>query len=57
MTAAQQDIEAAVQRARVDLRRESADLAIAVATRIVRENMDVEKNRRLAESLIEEAED
>ena len=55
VTQAQQEIQGAAQRARADLRREAADLAIHAATRIIQENMDSQKNRELAGKLIQES--
>ena len=51
---AQRDIEAAQERARATLRRESAEMAVALAGKIVNERLDDEKSRELTERLISE---
>jgi F-type H+-transporting ATPase subunit b len=48
---ARREIEAATVVARETLRRESADLAIAVANKLMNENMDTSRNRELAAKL------
>ena len=51
---ARREIQTAVERARADLRRESADLAIALASKVVAENMDNDRNRTLVQQLTKE---
>jgi len=51
---ARREIEEARLKAEAALRRESASLAITLAGRLVRENLDDAKNRALADKLIEE---
>lgn len=50
---AEREIRAAQDKARADLRRESVDTAIALAGKLIQENLDDEKNRHLTDSLIE----
>jgi F-type H+-transporting ATPase subunit b len=54
MDNAQRDIEAAQERAQATLRRESAEIAVALAGKIVNERLDDEKSRELTERLISE---
>lgn len=49
---ARREINAARDSARAQLRKEAADLAIGVAGKIVRENLDDSKNRALTDQLI-----
>ena len=51
---AKREIGNATDKARAELRRETAELAIAMATKIVAENMDSSKNRTMVEKLIKE---
>jgi F-type H+-transporting ATPase subunit b len=51
---AHREIAAATVRAREALRRESADLAVAIAGKLLDANMDTERNKALAEKLIKE---
>lgn len=51
---AKREIEAATMAAKDALRRESADLAVAIAGKLVRENMDTARNRALTARLTEE---
>jgi F0F1-type ATP synthase membrane subunit b/b' len=44
-----------VDRARAELRREGADLAITLATRIMKENMDTAANKKLIAELLKES--
>ena len=48
-------IEEERRTATVALRRETADLTIRAATKVVRENLDSERNRKLVESFLETA--
>ena len=50
---AHREIDAAVVKARDELRRESADLALALAERVIGENMDSPRNRVLIEKQLE----
>lgn len=54
VAAARREIEGATERARAALRAETADLAVELAGRVVRENMDSARNRGLVEKLIQE---
>lgn len=49
---ARQDIAAEREKAIAELRREAVDLAIAGAGKVVEENLDTEKNRRLVERFL-----
>jgi F-type H+-transporting ATPase subunit b len=49
---ARRDIGAERDKAIVELRREAVDLAIAGASKVVEENLDNEKNRKLVESFL-----
>lgn len=48
---ARRQIQSATEEARTTLRREAADLAIAMASRVVGENMDSERNNALVRNL------
>lgn len=50
---AKREIEAATAAARAVLRRDTAELAVSIAGRLVRENMDTAKNQALASDLAE----
>ena len=52
---AQRDIQAAVAKARADLRAEVADLVVTVSGRLLREEMNSEKNRALVQHWVNEA--
>ena len=54
MENAQREIKAAEEKAAANLRRESADLAVALAGRLLSENLDTDKNRQLIDGLINE---
>ena len=49
---ARRDIEAERDKAIAQLRREAVDLAIAGASKVVEENLDSDKNRKLVESFL-----
>ena len=49
---ARREIADATQQAQATLRRESAELAIAAASKLLQENLDTVKNRALTEQLI-----
>jgi F-type H+-transporting ATPase subunit b len=51
---AKREITSATEKARAELRRESAELAIAMATKVIGENMDSGKNRTIVEKMIKE---
>ena len=51
---ARKQIQSATDEARGFLRREAADLAVAMATRVVGENMDSERNKALVRELAKE---
>lgn len=51
---ARRDIAAAADQARETLRRETAGLAIHLASRVVAANMDTEKNRALVDNALQE---
>ena len=51
---AQREIAEAENRARADLRKDSADLAISLAGKLVGENLDDDRNRALTDKLISE---
>jgi F-type H+-transporting ATPase subunit b len=46
------DLEAEKQRAIAEIRGEVADLALAAASRVVRENMNDQRQRRLVEEFL-----
>jgi len=52
---ARKEIASATEKARAELRKESAELAIAMATRVIGENMDSSKNHSLIQKMIKEA--
>jgi F-type H+-transporting ATPase subunit b len=54
MENARREIRAAHEKARADLRQASVDTAIALAGRLIRENLDDRKNRELTDRLIEQ---
>jgi F-type H+-transporting ATPase subunit b len=49
---ARRDIQGERDRAIADLRREAVDLAIAGATKVVEQNLDTDKNRKLVETFL-----
>lgn len=49
---AQQEIRRERERAVAEMRREAVDLAILGATRVIEENLDTDKNRKLVESFL-----
>ncbi len=49
---AQREIKTATERARADLRRESADLAVQIASALVEDSLDEKRGRELADKLI-----
>ena len=51
---ARQEIRAEEEKIKSELRREGADLAIQLASKLVRENLDEEKNRKLVNQYIKE---
>ena len=51
---ARRDIDAATEQARITLRKETTDLAITLAGKVVAANMDSEKNRALVRELEKE---
>ncbi|MDD4870421.1 MAG: F0F1 ATP synthase subunit B [Kiritimatiellae bacterium] len=51
---AKREITSATERARAELRKESAELAIAMATKVISENMDNDKNRAIVQKMIKE---
>lgn len=51
---ARREIEAATLSAKAELRKESAELAVAIAGKLVRENMDTSRNRALTARLTDE---
>ena len=51
---ARRDIQAAVEQARATLRQETVDLAIAMAGKVVAENMDTTRNRAMVSTLAQE---
>jgi F-type H+-transporting ATPase subunit b len=51
---ATRDLAAAQEKARADLRRESTEIAVTLAGRIIEEKLDAEKDRALVDRLIEE---
>lgn len=54
VTSANAQIEGELQRVRRVLKKESVDTAIALAGKILKENSDTEKNRRLVEEAVEQ---
>jgi F-type H+-transporting ATPase subunit b len=52
--AAHQEIEGERERLKTALRRESADIAVGLAGKILQENMDNDKNRKLVDQYIRE---
>lgn len=52
---AKKEIASATDKARIELRRESAELAIAIATRVIGDNMDSARNRTLIQTLTKES--
>ena len=50
---AEREIRSAHDKARADLRQESVDTAIALAGKLIQENLDDQKNRQLTDRLIE----
>lgn len=52
MENAEREIRSAREKAQADLKRESVDAAIALAGKLIAENLDTEKNRELTEKLI-----
>ncbi len=54
ISAAHQEIAGERERAQVSLRRESAGIAVALASKILKENLDTDKNRKLVDSYIKE---
>lgn len=52
LTTAQREIQSAQDKATAALRKESADLAIALSRKILRGNLDEERSRKLADELI-----
>lgn len=51
---AQSDIEGERQKLLKSLRQESGELALSLATKLVKENMDTDKNRRLVEDSLKQ---
>ena len=51
---AKKEISSATERARTELRRESAELAIAIATKVIGDNMDSSKNRAIVQKMVKE---
>jgi F-type H+-transporting ATPase subunit b len=51
---AKKEISSATDKARAELREESAELAIAMATKVIAENMDSGKNRNLVQKMMKE---
>ena len=54
MDGARREIATATEKARMELRRETAQLAIDLASRLVEENLDAPKNRALVEKIVKE---
>ena len=50
---AKREIEVEKQKAKFELRKESADLVVKLAAKIIHENLDKEKSRKLVDQLIE----
>lgn len=55
ITKARTEIEQERLAAIADIRKQVVDLALVAASTVIRENLDVEKNRRLAEQTIQQA--
>lgn len=53
LTSSNAQIEGELQRVRRELKKESVDTAIALAGKILKENNDTDKNRRLVEEVVE----
>jgi len=51
---AKKEISGATEKARAELRRESAELAIAMATKVIGDNMDSDKNRAIVQKMMKE---
>jgi len=51
---ARREIHEQVQKAQADLREESSRIAVALAGKIIEENLDTEKNRKLVNQLIKD---
>ena len=51
---ARQEIEASVQKARFTLRKESAEIAVTLASKILKERLDKENSERIVEELIKD---
>ena len=51
---AESEIEAMQKNARMTLRRESVDLAIGLAEKLIKENLDVKKQQKLTDHLLQE---
>jgi F-type H+-transporting ATPase subunit b len=52
LAAAERQIQAEAVRARDDVRREAADLSVAIASKLIRRNISVEDNRALIDEMI-----
>ena len=52
IAAAERQIESEAVRARDDVRREAADLAVAIASKLIRRNISVEDNRVMIDEMI-----
>lgn len=52
IAAAQRQIDAEAVRARDDVRREAADLAVAIASKLIRRNISVDDNRVMIDEMI-----
>lgn len=52
IAAAQRQIDAEAVRARDDVRRETADLAVAIASKLIRRNISVDDNRVMIDEMI-----
>ena len=51
---AQKEIAAAGEKAKAALRKESAELAISIASKVLEQNLDNQKNRELTDRLVRE---
>ena len=51
---AKKEITGATEKARTELRKESAELAIALATKVIGDNMDSGKNRAIVQKMMKE---
>ena len=51
---AQREIKESVEKARADLREETAHMAVSLASKLIQENLDKEKNQKLVSQLIKE---